>query len=189
LSPSILPDGGVSRQARPWSPGAGVGRRGDAWEAHAAYACECRGECGSVHPQGRCAVPHLARVVRDPAAPARWRVVEIPARGTIRIVLAVAHLCQESTCAQLTCLRGLCQRCHLRYHHAQQWCTRRRNQRAALEAAGQQCLGLVEGLRGAPSTGGAPPRPSARPPAMPPAPPACGNRPQGVGWCHVAQGG
>jgi hypothetical protein len=95
-------------------------------------------------------VPHLACVVRDPDAPARWRVVETPARGTIRIVLAVAHLCQDSTCAQLACLRGLCQRCHLRYDHAQQWRTRRRNHRAALEGAGQQCLwpasGLAEGM-------------------------------------------
>jgi hypothetical protein len=118
--------------------------------ARAAYACECQGECGSVHPQGRCAVPHLAYVIRDPAAPARWRVVETPARGTIRIVLAVAHLCQDSTCADLACLRGLCQRCHLRYDHAQQWCTRRRNHRAALEGAGQQCLwptsGVAEGM-------------------------------------------
>jgi hypothetical protein len=64
-------------------------------------------------------------------------MVTRPARGTIRIVLAVAHLCQESTCAQLTCLRGLCQRCHLRYDHAQQWRTRRRKRRAALERAGQ----------------------------------------------------
>ena len=105
--------------------------------ARAASACECQGECGSVHPQGRCAVPHLATVVRDPDAPARWRVVAPPTRGTIRIVLAVAHLCQDSTCAHLACLRGLCQRCHLRYDHAQQWRTRRRKQRAALEAAGQ----------------------------------------------------
>jgi hypothetical protein len=155
----------------------------------AAYACECQGECGSVHAHGRCAVPHLARVVRDPVDPARWDVVEPAAPGAIRIVLAVAHLCQDSTCGQLTCLRGLCQRCHLRYDHVQQWCTRRRNQRAALEAAGQQCLWRVEGMRGAPGAGGAPPRPCARvlPRLLPP--PACENRPQGVGLCHVEHGG
>jgi hypothetical protein len=103
----------------------------------AAYACECQGECDSLHPQGRCAVPHRAWVIRDPDAPARWNVADPAAAGAIRIILAVAHLCQDSTCAQLTCLRGLCQRCHLRYDHAQQWQTRRCNHRAALEAAGQ----------------------------------------------------
>jgi hypothetical protein len=55
----------------------------------------------------------------------------------IRIVLAAAHRCQESTCADLACLRAYCQRCHLRYDHVQQWRTRRRNHRAALEQAGQ----------------------------------------------------
>jgi hypothetical protein len=55
----------------------------------------------------------------------------------IRVVLAAAHQCQESTCADLACLRAFCQRCHLRYDHAQQWRTRRRNSRAALERAGQ----------------------------------------------------
>jgi hypothetical protein len=126
--------------------------------ARAAYTCECRGECGSVHPQGRCTVPHLAWVVRDPDDPARWHVVVSPASGTIRIVLAVAHLCQDSACANLTCLRGLCQRCHLRYDHAQQWRTRRRNHRIALEGAGQQCLWPVEGWGEV-----LPPRPLGRP--------------------------
>lgn len=153
--------------------------------ARAAYMCECQGECGSLHAQGRCAVPHLAYVIRDPDAPAQWHVVERPARGTIRIVLAVAHLCQDSTCAHLTCLRGLCQRCHLRYDHAQQWRTRRRKQRAVLEAAGQLCLGLVSGARGSPGSNGAPPRPSVRVLPCPPAPPTCGNVRQGVGLCHV----
>ena len=113
--------------------------------ARAAYACECQGECGSLHAQGRCAVPHLATVIRDPDAPAHWHVVEPAAPGAIRIVLAVAHLCQDSTCADCACLRGLCQRCHLRYDHAQQWRTRRRKRRAALEAAGQRCLWPAEG--------------------------------------------
>jgi hypothetical protein len=65
--------------------------------ARAAYACECQGECGSVHAHGRCAVPHLACVIRDLDAPAHWSVVVRPVHGTIRIVLAVAHLCQDST--------------------------------------------------------------------------------------------
>ena len=82
---------------------------------------------------------------RDPAAPAHWDVAEPAAAGAILIVLAVAHLCQDSTCAQLACLRGLRQRCHLRYDHAQQWQTRRRNARAALEAAGQQCFWPADG--------------------------------------------
>jgi hypothetical protein len=55
----------------------------------------------------------------------------------IRIVLAAAHRCQDSTCADLACLRAYCQRCHLRYDHTQQWRTRRRKWREALERAGQ----------------------------------------------------
>jgi hypothetical protein len=110
--------------------------------ARAAYACECRGECGSAHGStGRCHAPQYARVVREPGAPGRWRAVALdppPFLGpVIRIVLAAAHRCQDSTCADLACLRAYCQRCHLRYDHAQQWHTRRRKQRAALEAAGQ----------------------------------------------------
>jgi hypothetical protein len=108
----------------------------------AAYTCECQGECGSRHgPTGRCHAPQYADVVRVPEAPGRWWVVapdSPPVSGTvIRIVLAAAHRCQDSTCANLACLRAYCQRCHLRYDHAQQWRTRRRKQRAALEAAGQ----------------------------------------------------
>jgi hypothetical protein len=114
-----------------WAPRATVPSRGQAG--------------GSLHPPGRCAVPHLAPVVRDPAAQARWRVVELPARGMIRIVLAVAHLCQNSMCADLVCVRGLCQRCHLRSNHVQQWQTRRRTRRAAIEAAEQQGLWPANG--------------------------------------------
>jgi hypothetical protein len=80
-------------------------------------------------------------VVRVPEAPGHWWEVHPAAPlilgKVIRMVLAAAHRCQDSTCADLTCLRAYCQRCHLRYDHTQQWCTRRRKQRAALEAAGQ----------------------------------------------------
>jgi hypothetical protein len=77
-------------------------------------------------------------------APWRWWVVasDGPAVSgpVVRIVLAAAHRCQDSMCADLACLRAYCQRCHLRYDHAQQWRTRRRKGREALERAGQLCL-------------------------------------------------
>jgi hypothetical protein len=110
--------------------------------ARAAYTCECQGECGSGHgPTGRCHAPQYAHVVRVPEAPWRWGAVPPdapPVAGqVIRIVLAAAHRCQDSTCADLACLRAYCQGCHLRYDHAQQWRTRRRKGREALERAGQ----------------------------------------------------
>jgi len=64
--------------------------------------CECTGECGlhRTHPGPR-------RCVERDQEPAQW------AKG--KVVLTVAHLCQDSTCDDDTHLRAMCQRCHLRY--------------------------------------------------------------------------
>ena len=56
------------------------------------------------------------------------------------VVLTTAHLCQDSTCADLAHLRAWCQRCHLTYDAAQHRATAARTRRAQLEAAGQLVL-------------------------------------------------
>ena len=64
--------------------------------------CECHGECGlhRTHPGPR-------RCEEIDRQPAKW------AKGTV--VLTVAHLCQDSTCADEAHLKAMCNRCHLRY--------------------------------------------------------------------------
>jgi hypothetical protein len=113
----------------------------------AGYACECRGECGSAHHGDgghRCGAPHHGWVVRDANAPERWRQVERPPSprtyGAVRIMLTTAHLCQDSTCEDLTHLRAYCQRCHRRYDRQQHVWNAARTRLARLEQAGQRTL-------------------------------------------------
>lgn len=86
--------------------------------------CECRGECGTSSCGARCAAvnyqPH-------------------PETGS-RVVLTTAHLDHDTTHNDLSNLRHLCQRCHLRMdaalHARNAMATRRRR----LEEAGQGSL-------------------------------------------------
>lgn len=89
--------------------------------------CECEGECGSNHGAwgrdgARCAIPHLAHIVRDPRRPEIWwHEVDMPVhqlldteRKVIRVVLTVAHLCAcDPLCAERAHLKAMCNRCHL----------------------------------------------------------------------------
>lgn len=94
--------------------------------------CECRGECGDHHGDNLCYAPHGAAVMRNKLAPARWLDAETALRAGIgvherddswgdpvRIVLTIAHLDQQPENCAPENLRALCQRCHLRYDHAQ----------------------------------------------------------------------
>jgi hypothetical protein len=70
--------------------------------------CECTGECG-LHRT----TPGPRRCVERNGQPAKW------ARG--KVVLTVAHLDHTPEHCDLTNLKDMCQRCHLRYdvkHHA-----------------------------------------------------------------------
>lgn len=120
--------------------------------ARAGDACECRGECGAQHERDgsarRCNAPHHAEIIRDLDTPARWwlatsvqayRLV-YGAPRIVRVVLTVAHLCQDSGCADLDHLRAMCARCHLVYDQAQHTRNAAATRRARLEAAGQLSL-------------------------------------------------
>ena len=66
--------------------------------------CECEGECGLhlTHPGAR-------RCSERNGFKAKW------AKG--KVVLTVAHLCQDPTCGDESHMKAMCQRCHLRYDH------------------------------------------------------------------------
>jgi hypothetical protein len=70
------------------------------------WRCECQGECG-LHPPN----PWPRRCEERHGEPAKW------AKGNV--VLTVAHLGDPSpeNCADDN-LKAMCQRCHLRYDHA-----------------------------------------------------------------------
>jgi hypothetical protein len=113
----------------------------------AGEACECRGAWGSTHHGdgcNRCGAPHHGWVVREAHAPERWRPVERPpsprTHGAVRIILTTAHLCQDSTCEDLTPLRAYCQRCPRRYDRQHHVRNAVRTRRARLEQAGQLLL-------------------------------------------------
>ena len=64
--------------------------------------CECTGQCGlhKDHPGPR-------RCTEMDGKPAKY------AKG--KVMLTTAHLCHDESCADMTHLRHMCQRCHLRY--------------------------------------------------------------------------
>src|SRR5262245_22212426 len=108
--------------------------------------CECVGECGSTHGlsdrlEKRCDAPHRARIIRSERDPAQWHyAAPEPGPVVIRVVLTIAHLCQDSTCGEIKHLRAFCQRCHLRYdskQHVKNASATRYRQR---EEAGQTTL-------------------------------------------------
>lgn len=82
--------------------------------------CECRGECGSEHEGERCSAPNGLWIVRYRKHPAFWRTPGLLRRtellsyeAPIKVILTCAHLCHQKSCADLSHLRALCQRCHL----------------------------------------------------------------------------
>jgi hypothetical protein len=88
---------------------------------------------------------------RDPGTPARWWHGEEVPRGhlaalatAVQVVLTIAHLCQDSTCDDLTHLRALCQRCHLIYDATQHQRNAAATRRQRLEAQGQLRLWAPE---------------------------------------------
>ncbi|MCW4004963.1 MAG: hypothetical protein NWE95_13750 [Candidatus Bathyarchaeota archaeon] len=87
--------------------------------------CECTGECGLNHPDGRC----------DELDGFKARSF----RGNV--MLTVAHLNHDTTSADPDNLRAMCQRCHLRYdidHHVTNAkATRNRKRRLEMLEAGQ----------------------------------------------------
>lgn len=90
--------------------------------------CECRGECGlhRTHPGPR-------RCVERDGQPAIW------ARG--KVMLTVAHLCHDPSCADESHLRAMCNRCHLRLDTDQHKANARRTR---ARKSGQQWLGDLE---------------------------------------------
>lgn len=68
--------------------------------------CECTGECG-LHDGRDLFFPEAKRCEERNGFPAKW------AQGTV--VLTVAHLCHETMCVNEQHVKGLCNRCHLRY--------------------------------------------------------------------------
>lgn len=89
--------------------------------------CECQSECGlhRTHPGPR-------RCIERNGEPAQY------ARG--RIVLTVAHLCHDTTCTDISHLRAMCQRCHLRYDALYHKANAARTRLRVLESHGQQRL-------------------------------------------------
>lgn len=96
-------------------------------ELYRVMRCECVGDCGLDHG-GRCVEVHL----RDGQ------------RVNGRVVLSTAHVDQDPSNNRLDNLRMLCQLCHNRIdapHRARNGAsTRHRQQRQALEKAGQKSL-------------------------------------------------
>lgn len=111
--------------------------------ARAGERCECTGQCGDAHDDGRCDAPNGATIQRDPKAPARWRehdcgsLCTVEQCGATKVILTVAHLNHREDDNRPENLAALCQRCHLRLDAADN-AARRRERRAA--AAGQAPL-------------------------------------------------
>jgi hypothetical protein len=85
-------------------------------------------------------VPQHGWIVRAPAQPAQWEALPTRREGAVQSVLTTAHLCQDSTCADVTHLRALCQRCHLLLDRHQHRRNAARTRLARLEQAGQLTL-------------------------------------------------
>jgi hypothetical protein len=73
-------------------------------KARAGGQCECEGECG-LHRT----TPGPRRCEERHGEPAKW------AKG--RVVLTVAHLDHQPENCDLSNLKAMCNRCHLRYDH------------------------------------------------------------------------
>jgi hypothetical protein len=91
--------------------------------------CECRGECGTPScARGCAAVNHQPH----------------PETGS-RVVLTTAHLDHDTTHNDLSNLRHLCNRCHLKYDSATHVRNARATRRRRREEAGQGSLDLTGG--------------------------------------------
>lgn len=97
-------------------------------EQRAGLACECSGQCGDRHQEGRCGARHLTWICRRPDRPAEYTVAE---RGLVvdgvrarRIIIGVAHLDHDPTNNSHSNLLAVCQRCHLLHDRQQHTATR-----------------------------------------------------------------
>lgn len=132
--------------------------------------CECIGECGlhdgkAISPTCMASsLGHPERDGRGDSTPCEWgrvcacachgdptsrvydrRCIEVDGRAAVwakgKVVLTTAHLCHDPRCPDLSHLRHMCNRCHLRYDsklHAQHAGeTRARKRSEELERAGQ----------------------------------------------------
>lgn len=110
-------------------------------------ACECTGQCGAEHDDGRCGAPNGALIVRHLERPWEWRehnchsvcLGELcPGR---KVVLTVAHLDHDPSHNDPSNLLALCQRCHLVLdagQHAASARATRRGRKAAAELPGTE---------------------------------------------------
>ena len=85
--------------------------------------CECIGECGDRHElAGRCLAPHGRMISRAYDEPASWVAAADAEQAFgkwLRCILTIARLDHDPTNNDHGNLRALCQRCHLRYDHAE----------------------------------------------------------------------
>ena len=80
--------------------------------------CECRGLCGHEHSGGTCEAYNGSLIQREKANPAEWRYGLSLGECSrfskrIKVVLTLAHTCQDPSCDRLDHLFALCQFCHL----------------------------------------------------------------------------
>jgi hypothetical protein len=87
----------------------------------AGNACECIGECGSSHEDGRCDAPNHTLVERHKEDGVEiWRLhghstICLGERcDAVGVVLTIAHLDHDVSHNAETNLKAMCQRCHLR---------------------------------------------------------------------------
>lgn len=88
----------------------------------AGHRCECSGECGNLHPGGRCNAEDGSRGywLRDSKGKGSplftWKLSdEKGSFPTSKIVLTTAHLDHDLVNHDLDNLKALCQRCHLTF--------------------------------------------------------------------------
>lgn len=116
--------------------------------ARAGDTCECTGQCGDAHEDGRCAAPHLAIVKRRERTPAVWWLHDgctlcaagDPTCRPVKIILTVAHVDHDEQNNDPRNLLALCQRCHLVMDGANN--VARKRERRAVEG-GQRPLPLL----------------------------------------------
>lgn len=129
--------------------------------ARAGERCECTGQCGHKHSDGRCGVPNRARINRGIDFPWRWMreddrfdllesdYVSLAEEAyqysddAIRVVLTVAHIDHDESNNDPANLLAMCQFCHLSMDREDNARRRRENIRVKCAA------GELPGMRGA----------------------------------------
>lgn len=95
--------------------------------------CECTGQCEENHLGMRCSAPNGELIHRRLDTPALWILQDNLTGGAralygppLKVILTVAHLCQDRRCSTWSHLLAMCQRCHLRYDRGQHAETRKK---------------------------------------------------------------